>query len=148
MPVNGLRLVALLLITVTTSAGLAHLFALPNKIGLPRESYLTVQQVYRGWSLLGVAFFGALAATTWLAVLARGRRAFYPTLVAALSLAASLIVFFAFTYPANQQTANWTQLPEHWEPVRLQWEYSHAAGAILDLVALISFAVSLLVERR
>jgi len=148
MPVNGLRLVALLLITVTTSAGLARLFALPNKIGLPRESYLTVQQVYRGWSLLGVAFFGALAATTWFAVLARGRRAFYPTLVAALSLAASLIVFFAFTYPANQQTANWTQLPEHWERLRLQWEYSHAAGAILDLVALISFAVSLLVERR
>ena len=148
MRVNGLRLVAVLLITVTTSAGLAHLFALPNKIGLPRESYLTVQQVYRGWSLPGVAFFGALAATTWLAVLARGRRAFYPTLVAALSLAASLIVFFAFTYPANQQTANWTQLPEHWERLRLQWEYSHAAGAILDLVALISFAVSLLVERR
>jgi hypothetical protein len=148
MRVNGLGLVALLLIAVTTSAGLAHLFALPNKIGLPRESYLTVQQVYRGWSLLGVAFFGALAATTWLAVLARGRRAFYPTLVAALSLAASLIVFFAFTYPANQQTANWTQLPEHWERLRLQWEYSHAAGAILDLVALISFAVSLLVERR
>jgi len=148
MRVNGLRLVAVLLITVTTSAGLAHLFALPNKIGLPRESYLTVQQVYRGWSLLGVAFFGALAATTWLAVLARGRRAFYPTLVAALSLAASLIVFFAFTYPANQQTANWTQLPEHWERLRLQWEYSHAASAILDLVALISFAVSLLVERR
>jgi hypothetical protein len=148
MRVNGLGLVALLLIAVTTSAGLAHLFALPNKIGLPRESYLTVQQVYRGWSLLGVAFFGALAATTWLAVLARGRRAFYPTLVAALSLAASLIVFFAFTCPANQQTANWTQLPEHWERLRLQWEYSHAAGAILDLVALISFAVSLLVERR
>jgi hypothetical protein len=105
MRTNALRLVALLLTAVTTSAGLAHLFALPNKISLPRESYLTVQQIYRGWALLGVAFFGALAATTWLAVLARGRRGFYPTLLAALSLAASLIVFFAFTYPANQQTA-------------------------------------------
>ena len=145
---NALRLVALLLTAVTTSAGLAHLFALPNKISLPRESYLTVQQIYRGWALLGVAFFGALAATTWLAVLARGRRGFYPTLLAALSLAASLIVFFAFTYPANQQTANWTQLPEHWERLRRQWEYSHAAGAVLDLTALISFALSLLVERR
>ena len=64
------------------------------------------------------------------------------------SLAASLIVFFAFTYPANQQTANWTQLPEHWERLRRQWEYSHAAGAVLDATALISFALSLLVERR
>ncbi len=148
MRVDALRLLALVLIAVTASAGVAHLLALPNKIGLPRESYLTVQQIYRGWSLLGVAFFGALAVTTWLAVLARGRRAFYPMLVAALSLAASLIVFFAFTYPANQQTANWTQLPEHWERLRRQWEYSHVAGAVLDLVALISFALSLLVERR
>jgi hypothetical protein len=148
MRVNALRLVALLLITVTTSAGLAHLFALPNKIGLPSESYLTVQQIYRGWAFLGVAFFGALGATTWLTVLARGGRAFYPTLVAALSLAASLIVFFAFTYPANRQTANWTLLPQHWEQLRRQWEYSHAAGAVLDLTALISFALSLLVDRR
>ena len=137
-----------LLIAVTTSAGLAHLFALPNKIGLPRESYLTVQQIYRGWALLGVAFFGALGATTWLAVLARGRPAFYPTLVAALSLAASLTVFFAFTYPVNRQTANWTLLPQHWEQLRRQWEYSHAASAVLDLTALVSFALCLLVDRR
>jgi hypothetical protein len=32
---NALRLVALLLTAVTTSAGLAPLFALPNKISLP-----------------------------------------------------------------------------------------------------------------
>jgi hypothetical protein len=145
---DAVRLLTLVLIAVTTSAGLAHLFALPNKIGLPRESYLIVQQIYRGWAFLGVAFVGACATTSWLAVLARGRRAFYPTLTAALSLAASLIVFFAFTYPANQQTANWTVLPEHWQELRRQWEYSHAAGAVLDLVALVSFAFSLLVERR
>jgi hypothetical protein len=64
------------------------------------------------------------------------------------SLAASLTVFFAFTYPANQQTANGTLLPEHWERLRRQWEYSHAAGAVLDLTALVSFTLSLLVQRR
>jgi len=94
---DAVRLVTLVLIAITTSAGLAHLLALRNKFGLPRESYAIVQQIYRGWALLGVAFIGAWAATSWLAVLARGRRAFYPTLVAAVSLAASLIVFFAFT---------------------------------------------------
>jgi len=77
MRVDALRLVALLLITVTTSAGLAHLFALPNKF----------------------------AATSWLAVLARGH-------------------------------------------LRRQWKYSHAAGAVLDVAALISFALALLVEHR
>jgi hypothetical protein len=148
MGLDVLRLVALSLTAITTSAGFAHLFALPNKIGLSRDAYLIAQQIYRGWALLGIAFFAALAVTAWLAVLVRRRAAFYPTLVAALSLAASLVIFFVFTYPANQQTQNWTWLPEHWEPLRRQWEYSHAAGAVLDFVALISLALSLVVERR
>jgi hypothetical protein len=148
MGLDALRLVALSLIAIVMSTGFAHLFALPNKIGLSRDAYLTVQQIYRGWAFLGVVFFAALAVTAWLAVLVRQRAAFYPTLVAALSIAASLVVFFVFTYPVNQQTQNWTLLPEHWEPLRRQWEYSHAAGAALDFVALISLAMSFLVERR
>jgi len=41
---NALRLVAVLLTAVTTAAGWAHLLALPNKIGLPRDAYLTVRR--------------------------------------------------------------------------------------------------------
>ena len=40
------------------AAGMAHLFELPNKIHLSREDYLTVQQIYRGWALLGIAHSG------------------------------------------------------------------------------------------
>jgi hypothetical protein len=148
MGLDALRLVALSLIALMMSAGFAHLFALPNKIGLSRDAYLTVQQIYRGWALLGVVFFAALALTAWLAMLVRQRASFYPTLVAALSIGASLVVFFLFTYPVNQQTQNWTLLPENWEALRRQWEYSHAAGAVLDFVALISLALSLVAERR
>jgi hypothetical protein len=32
---------------------------------------------------------------------------------AGLGIALSLIVFFTFTYPANQQTVNWTVLPDN-----------------------------------
>jgi hypothetical protein len=39
------------------------LLELLNKIDLPREEYLTVQQIYRGWALLGIVVAGALTST-------------------------------------------------------------------------------------
>jgi hypothetical protein len=91
---------------------------------------------------------GALVTTGIVAVLVRARPAeFYPTLAAALCIALSLVVFFLFTFPANQQTRNWTTLPHNWEKLRQQWEYSHAVGAILYFVALSALTLSLLVNR-
>jgi hypothetical protein len=60
----------------------------------------------------------------------------WPALVAALLLAAGLAVFFHWTLPANQATANWTRLPAEWEALRAQWEWSHAANAVLTFLAL------------
>jgi hypothetical protein len=55
------------------------------------------------------------------------------------------VVFWTFTYPANQETGNWTTLPANWLELRRQWEYSHAASAALNLFALISLILSVLV---
>jgi hypothetical protein len=42
-----------------------------------------------------------------------------------------------FTQPVNRATRNWTVLPpENWQQLRRQWEYSHAASAVLNLIAL------------
>jgi hypothetical protein len=41
---------------------------LPNKINLTRDNYLTVQQIYRGWALLGFVVAGALPSTLILAL--------------------------------------------------------------------------------
>jgi hypothetical protein len=46
-----------------TALALAHLLELPNKIGLARDDYLTVQQIYRGWALLGIVVVAALIST-------------------------------------------------------------------------------------
>jgi hypothetical protein len=73
---------------------------------------------------------------------------FFLTLGATLCIGLTLVVFFLFTYPANQQTHNWTMLPDNWEALRRQWEYSHAAGAGLYFVALINLTLSLLVGRN
>jgi serine protease Do len=51
------------------SGGLYGLLELPNKINLSREDYLTVQQIYRGWALLGVVVAGALLSTLVLAIM-------------------------------------------------------------------------------
>jgi hypothetical protein len=141
-------LLSILLTAVAMAAGFAHLFELPNKIHLSREDYLTVQQIYRGWALLGIAVIGALLSTLILTVLVRENpRVFYLTLTATLCIALSLLVFFLFTYPANQETNNWTTLPENWQELRRQWEYSHAVGAGLYFIALTALTLSTLMER-
>jgi hypothetical protein len=143
------RFASVMLTAVAMSAGLAHLLELPNKIGLARDAYFAVQQIYRGWALLGIVVIGALVSTTTLALRLRNRRAeFRLTAGAALCIALSLIVFFVFTYPANQQTANWTVAPENWEHLRRRWEYSHAVGAALDVTALSLLTLSLLATRQ
>jgi hypothetical protein len=145
---NILRFISIMLLAVALGGGFAHLFELLNKMPLSRDDYLTVQQIYRGWALLGIPIFGALIATFWLAALERRRRRpFGLTLAAALCILASLVVFFTFTFPANQATANWTFLPGNWEELRRRWEYSHAVGALLYYVALGLLTLSLLVDR-
>lgn len=147
--IKVLQLVAILSLAIAMAGGWAHLLELPAKMRLSREDYLTVQQLYQGWALLGIAVVAALLATAALALLQRGEGApFHFALAAALCIALSLVVFFLFTYPANQTTQNWTLLPEAWEQLRRQWEYSHAAGAILYFAALASLVLSVLSGQR
>lgn len=50
----------------------------------------------------------------------------------------SLIVFFIWVFPGNQATANWTEMPDNWEALRRQWEYGHAANAVIVFAALLA----------
>jgi hypothetical protein len=64
---------SLMFVAILLGASLAHVFALPNKIGLERDAYLTVQQIYRGWALLGFVVGVALISTLSLTVLLGSR---------------------------------------------------------------------------
>jgi hypothetical protein len=129
------------------AAAVAHLLELPAKMKLSGSGYLTVQQIYRGWSMLGIVIYAALAATLALAVVVRRqRRALRLVLVAILCIVAAQIVFWTFTFPVNQETTNWTVLPEHWQQLRVRWEFSHAAGAVLQFSALAALVASVLVR--
>lgn len=123
----------------------AHFFELPNKIGLGQEHYFIVQGIYRGWALFAFVLFPALAASLVLAAMLRGQGgAFWLAVLAALCLAANLMIFFAWTYPANVATNNWTITPTNWSELRRQWEYSHAVNAVLMFAAFCSLVLSTL----
>jgi hypothetical protein len=127
----------------------AHIFELPNKIGLSQEQYFTVQGIYRGWALLGFVLLGAIGANLVHAILIRDVPcAFWFALVALLLMLASLAIFFIWTYPANQATSNWTVAPANWASLRTQWEYSHAANAVIIFLALCAVAASLVTKRE
>jgi hypothetical protein len=149
--VLGLRLTQFLAIVLTALALVpagAHLAELPNKIGLDQEAYFIVQNIYAGWALFGIVLFGALAANLALSVMLRRQRApFWLSLSAFLLVAVTLVIFFIWTYPANQATSNWTVVPADWQQLRTTWEYAHATNAILTLLALCAVTWSVLVTR-
>src|SRR5215831_11241891 len=127
--VQLLAIVAAALYLVPTAA---HLFELPHKMALSPAEYLTVQQIYAGWELFGIVIAVALLATLANTLLVRAdRHAFAWSLAAVLALAATQGVFWAFTYPVNVETRFWTISPALFDAARRQWEYSHAASAVL-----------------
>lgn len=149
MPLRIVQFLAIILTALALVPAGAHLFELPNKIGLPQEQYFVVQGLYRGWALFGIVLFGALGAHLAHAVLVRGRpRAFRPALAALLLMAGSLAVFFVWTYPANRATSDWTVAPADWAELRAQWEYSHAANAATTFLALCAVTAAVLSTRR
>jgi hypothetical protein len=149
VPLKIVQFLALLLTAFALVPAGAHLFALANKIGLSAEQYFIVQNIYRGWALFGIVLFSALIANLLLAIALRGRGTpFGFALVAFLCIALTLVIFFTWTFPANQATQNWTAVPANWEQLRRQWEYSHAANALVTLVAYGSVVLSVLAMRR
>jgi membrane protease YdiL (CAAX protease family) len=129
---------AVVLTALALLPGGAHLMALPAKIAMPEDPYFVVQQIYRGWALAGVVIFLAIFANLLAALVTReSRRKWQLFGAAALLIAATLAVFFLWTYPANQATGNWTSVPKNWEQLRTSWEYSHAANAAISFLALL-----------
>lgn len=138
-----LRVIAILFTALATIPAGAHLLSMASKLKLDQADYLASQRAYDGWSLLAIVVLGALLSTFALAiVLYREREPYLLATLAFLCIVGTQVIFWTFTFPANQATQNWTALPVDWETLRLQWEVSHAASAILNLAALTLLAVA------
>lgn len=136
MAAKASQFLAIVFTALALVPGGAHLMSLPAKIAMPAEPYFVAQQVYRGWAWAGVVIFLALFANFAAGFLASGTRRRL-SIAAGVIVAMTLAVFFLWTFPANQATGNWTSVPDSWERLRIQWEYSHAANAVLTFVALL-----------
>ncbi len=149
MVVRSLQFAAIVLSALALVPSGAHLAALPNKIDLAQTDYFIVQNVYSGWAMFGAVWFAALAANVALAIGVRAEPApFRLATGAALCFVAMFAIFFMWTLPANQATANWTALPEHWRTLRRDWEFSHAVNAVIAFCALCLCVLSTTMWRR
>jgi predicted small integral membrane protein len=143
------QFIAIILTALALVPAGAHVLELPNKIGLGRDDYMVVQQIYRGWAFAGIILIGALISNGFVAVLMRHRKA--PAMcaaAAALLIGTGLAIFFTWTFPANQATANWTVAPADWSVLRRQWESAHAANAAATFLALCCAVLAALIPAR
>jgi hypothetical protein len=136
-----MRLICLLAVLLTALAlapSAAHLLELSAKMRLDRADYFTVQSIYRGWALLGMAVIAAAIANVAAAVLLYQRGIpVWPSLSASVLIVSTLAVFLIWAQPANVATANWSVQPDNWQTLRHRWEYAHAVNAILLALALV-----------
>lgn len=134
--VKIMSFVSLLSTALAMCPYVAHLMALPNKIDLSPQEYFKIQQIYTGWSYSAIVILLSFVSTCTLSVLLRNYAdAFRLALASAFCIGISLVIFFMFTFPANQVTENWTSQPYDWQTLRLNWEYSHAANALFYVAA-------------
>jgi hypothetical protein len=144
-----LQFIALVLGALALAPGIAHVASFLNKIHLNESTYFIVQSVYRGWSLFGIVLMGALIANIALAIAARAHvQAFRLVLANLFCLLAGLAICFAFTFPANVATDNWTAVPVNWAQWRWQWEISHAANTAVSFIGYCALILSVLATRE
>jgi hypothetical protein len=146
------RLATILLIAVSLGAALCHLLEMPAKLRFDAALWLRLLQTLYPPAfgpVGGVVEVSSVLAALVLMVLVRRRRpAFGWTAVAAACLVASHAAFWLLVAPVNAALLPVTPdtLPPGWESLRDQWELSHAARAVLQLLALGALVYSVLLE--
>jgi hypothetical protein len=146
------RLVAIMLTALSMGTALAHLLEMPAKLNIGGAMWLTLLQTLYppAFGTVGAAFeVGAVVGVVILAFLVRRRPpAFGWTLLAAICLIATHAAFWIWVAPVNATMGPLTPetLPPDWMRLRNQWEYTHAARAVLQVIALGALVLSIIVE--
>jgi hypothetical protein len=145
------RLITIMFTALSMGMAFCHLLEMSAKMTYDGALWLTLlQTLYRAFGTVG-AFIevGAVLTAVVLAFLVRQRRpAFGWTLLGALCLVAAHVAWWVWVAPVNATMAPLTPetLPADWTRLREQWEYTHAARAVLQIFALGIFVFSILVE--
>jgi hypothetical protein len=145
------RFLTIMFSAVALSAALAHLMELPGKMTFDARLYVMLHRTLyptfgqtAGWAE-GFALLSVVA-LSW-RVRKRGS-AFLLTAAAAVCQVVAMAIFLVFVQPANHTMAGWSldAIPSDWASWRDQWEYGHAARAVLETVGLAALVLSVLQE--
>jgi hypothetical protein len=146
-----LRFLTLMLAALSMGMAFSHLLEMPAKLAYQGPVWLMLQQtLYGNFRILGLLLeTGAVACALALTLFVRGP-AFGYTVFAAICLVAAHAAWWAGAAPVNAAMAQLTPqtLPPDWGVLRAQWEYTHAARAVLQIAALAALVLSLLAEIR
>jgi len=151
MLVRGWRWLTIMFTALSLAPALGHLLEMPAKMTYDGALWLKLQQsLYGAFGTFGGAFeMGAVITTIVLVILVRDRRpAFSWTLAAAICMVAANAAYWVVLAPINATIAGTVPgtLPTDWMGLRDQWEYTHAARAVLQMIALGALAFSVLAE--
>ena len=126
----------------------AHLVEMGPRRVMNGPEWLTTQQAHRDFGrVAGITAPGTFLATLTRVALIRG----HPTTARLTSLgaactAATVAIWARFNEPVNREIAAWRAdaLPAGWRQRRDQWEFAHAASAILHGASLATLVVAAL----
>ena len=147
-----IRFLTVMLTALSMGAAFAHLLEMPAKLRYDGPTWLhLLQTLYPpGFGTVGAACeVLAVVASLVLVVATRNRRKAFPwTLLGFSCVLASHAIFWIWVNPVNLTMTPLTPgtLVIDWTRLRDQWEFAHASRAILQIVALGAFVLSLLAE--
>jgi hypothetical protein len=142
------RFVGLLLGALNLGLAWAHLVEMGPKRAMSGPEWLTTQQAYRDFGkVAGITVPAALLATLTQFALTRERCATARlTALSAACTAATVVIWACCNEPVNREVVTWSAdaLPHDWQQRRDQWEFAHAASAILHGVSVAALLVAAL----
>ena len=145
------RLTTILFIALSMGPAICHFLEMPAKMSYDGSIWLMLHHtLYQNFGKLG-AFFevGAVLLSIWLTYLVRrSPLPFFWTFIGAFCLVLAHAAFWLWIDPVNRIMISATEktLPENWEVLRLQWEYTHSLRAVLETMALAAIVYSILAE--
>jgi hypothetical protein len=150
MLIRTWRFMTIILTALTMGMAFCHLLQMPPRMRLDGALWLASNALYQLFGTVGAVIdIGAWILAVVLTILVRQRRpAFQWTLFGTVCLIVAHVAWWGFIAPVNAELAIWTpeSIPADWTRLRAQWEYTHAARAVLQILGLSAFVLSVLAE--
>jgi len=144
------RFFTIILVSLSMAMAFCHLLQLPPRMSYDGAQWVATQSLYQLFGTVGafIEVSALLLATVLSLAVCRRRPAFQWTVFGTACLLVAHAAWWVFVAPVNAEISTWTPdaMPADWTWWRSQWEYTHAARAILGIFGLSALVLSVLVE--